>query len=257
MKEIGEHQPDDQKPVALIVGASSGVGLALAALWGAQGGRVLGVGSRPWAAIPQPPFDKSCYVAWDLRDSARAVPEITALLDRQGVTRLDALFYCAGIGYYGSLEFQSAESITGMTDVHVRSPVLLTRALRERLDGGRVVFISSVAAFVPSPDYAVYAASKAFLTSFARNLACEERGRLVVQCVHLGPVKTDFHQRAGVPAGKFREDRWDTAEQAARKILQRCTGSRHDIVFGLGPRMLSALSRRVPELLSMVAGRKS
>lgn len=255
MKERGKSQSADQKPVALVVGASSGVGLALATLWGAQGARVLGVGSRPHTAIPKPPFDKSCYAACDLRDGARAVAGITSLLDRQEVTRLDALFYCAGIGYYGTLETQSVESITGMTSVHVRCPVLLTRALRERLNGGRVVFISSVAAFAPSPDYAVYAASKAFLTSFARNLACEERGRLVVQCVHLGPVKTDFHQRSGVPAGKFREDRWDTAEQAAQKILARCTGSHHDVVFGMGPRILSALGRRLPELLTMVSRR--
>lgn len=242
------------KPIAFVAGASSGVGLALSRMLPALGYRVLGLGQRPLAKIADCPFDENSYCSCDLGETSTALLEIDAFLEKNDVTRIDLFIYCAGIGYYGTFETQPTETIERIINVNVRTPILLTRALGGKFQKSRLVYIASVAAFSPAPLYAVYAASKAFLASFSNNLAIEERRENQVQCVHLGPVRTDFHERSGVPIGKFPVTRWDSADQAAEKIMSGIISGKRDIVFGAGPRLLQWIGRRFPEALPIAKG---
>ena len=102
----------------------------------------------------------------------------------------------AGLGDYG--EFLSAEwpRIEAMLSVNVRALTRLTHALlpaRAETGGGAVLNVSSIAGDFPLPDFAVYAATKAYVTSFSEALRIEARPlgiRVMALCP--GPVKTEF-----------------------------------------------------------------
>ena len=236
--------------IALIIGASSGVGLALAKRCADAGQRVLATGRRDYAAITDPPFPNDHYLACDLTATDAAVAAVQGFLDQHGIKQLDLVLYAAGFAYYGEFGAQSSESIASMTTVHAITPIALTRALTPAYAVRQWVYISSIAAFAPAPQYAVYAASKALITSFAKNLHIEEATRRRIQCVHLGPVRTDFHQRAGVPAGQFVDSRWDSADEAAAKIFQQLKRHRPNLFTGISGRLLRALDQRLPEMLT-------
>jgi len=241
----------------LIIGASSGVGLALAKRCTDAGQRVLATGRRDYEAITDPPFSGDNYLDCDLAATDAAVAAVQAFLEQCGIKQIDLVLYAAGFAYYGEFAAQSSASIESMAAVHALTPIALTRALTPAYAVRQWVYISSIAAFAPAPQYAVYAASKALITSFAKNLHIEEANRRRIQCVHLGPVRTDFHQRAGVPAGQFDDSRWDSADEAAAKIIQQLKMHRPNLFTGMSGRLLRMLDQRLPEVLTCLQGART
>jgi short-subunit dehydrogenase len=113
----------------------------------------------------------------------------------------------AGAGDYGSFSTGSAERIQGQIDLNITSLVMLTHALLPHLKRrperpSCIVNVSSLAASLPMPDLAVYAATKSFVTSFSEALRIELSGTNVrVSCVCPGPTPTRFGQNAKRPDG--------------------------------------------------------
>lgn len=110
-----------------------------------------------------------------------------------------ALFvHCAGFGIMGQVEEIPVAEQTEMVDVNCRSVVEITASVIPYMErGGRMIYLASAAAFLPQPDFAVYAASKAFVVSFVRALRAELRDRdIVITAVCPGAVKTEFFKRA-------------------------------------------------------------
>jgi len=89
---------------------------------------------------------------------------------------------------------------------------------------GRVIFIGSVAAALPAPDYAVYGATKAALEGFARSLRVELRGRVGVQVIHPGATRTGMHAKAGAPLERMGWTDFPPPERAARQIVRAIAG---------------------------------
>lgn len=125
----------------------------------------------------------------------------------------DLLINNAGLGDYG--EFVSSEwgKLSSMLQVNIEALTQLTHALVPQMierGGGAVVNVSSLASVIPIPDFAVYAATKAYVTSFSEALRIELRGHGVrVLAVCPGPVRTEFgsvarrdENSAGMPAKK-------------------------------------------------------
>ena len=108
----------------------------------------------------------------------------------------DLLVNCAGLGDYG--EFVTAEwgRIEAMLKLNVEALTHLTHALLPemvRRGYGAVMNVSSLASVLPIPDFAVYAATKAYVTSFSEALRLEVREHgIPVLAVCPGPVKTEF-----------------------------------------------------------------
>ncbi|MEX1048278.1 MAG: SDR family oxidoreductase [Akkermansiaceae bacterium] len=138
--------------------------------------------------------------------------QLLAALAEQGL-RPDLLINNAGLGDYGEFATSSWEKLQSMLDLNVEALTHLTHALVPemiRRGGGAVVNISSLASVIPIPDFAVYAATKAYVTSFSEALRIELRGhRIPVLAVCPGPVRTEFGTVArrdenspGMPARK-------------------------------------------------------
>lgn len=111
------------------------------------------------------------------------------------------MIHCAGFGIMGKISEIPAEEQMEMVDVNCRSVVELTSLVLPYMEeNSRMIYLASAAAFLPQPDFVVYAASKAFVLSFVRGLRAELRYRnIYVTAVCPGAVKTEFFNRA---AGK-------------------------------------------------------
>jgi short-subunit dehydrogenase len=217
----------------LITGATDGIGLALAQHYHRQGARLILIGRRPLAELDPHFFDKANYCQSDLVDP-QAARLIVQFLQAQQIEQIHRLFQNAGVGYVGPIAAQSAASIRQLVDVNLAAPVALTHTLLPWLRPvrGKVIFISSVAAGLPAPDYAVYGAVKAALDGLARNLRIELGDALSLQVIHAGATRTGMHRKAGVDPGRMDWTRFPPAEDVAAKIALAAERNRAEVTLG-------------------------
>ncbi len=136
----------------LLTGATDGLGLELARIWRARDERSILHGRRPLAELDRALFDPTNYAQADL--AAVEGPErVLAFLDQRALEALDLLVLNAAAGWIGSVEEQSPASIRELVEVDLLAVLGLCHLLlpRIRRARGRIVFISSVAAALPSP----------------------------------------------------------------------------------------------------------
>jgi NADP-dependent 3-hydroxy acid dehydrogenase YdfG len=187
--------------VALVTGASSGIGAATARRLAAAGAQVIAHGRDPdrLAAVAQATGGHPLTA--DLADPAAARTLAEAALAVAG--RIDVLVSNAGLGWAGVLHRMTGEDVSRLVAVNLRAPIELTRALLPQMlqrGEGHLVYVTSIAGRTGVPDEAVYAATKAGLDAFAESLRFELSGSaLRVGVVVPGVVGTPFFQHRGRP----------------------------------------------------------
>jgi short-subunit dehydrogenase len=228
----------------LISGASAGIGRALAVEYARSGARVLGVGRRPFPLVLAGHMQPGDYCTVDLgRADAAAV--VRDFLTARGVAALDILVHNAAVGWYGPASQQGAASIDELLTVNLYAPIALTHALLPRLRAvqGTIAFVSSLHSVLPTPDFAVYTATKAALDGFARNLRLEEAGAVDVVVLWPGPTRTQMHSRSGVPQDRIKADRYAAPEDVARQMAA-AIDRRHSGATSMAGRALRWLAVR-------------
>jgi short-subunit dehydrogenase len=212
--------------LAVVTGASSGIGAALARELSGRGRPVLAVARRgerldalaaAAAAAGRAPVHP---LALDV-----AAPDAAARV-RERARELGGAAWLvnnAGFGMYGPFRAQPAARITEMIRLNCEALVALTGALvPDLVEAGRgaVVNVASVAGFQPTPYMAAYGATKAFVLSFSEALSEELAGTgVTVTAFCPGPVATEFGavagyvHRRGTPPGQI------SAEAAARAAV--------------------------------------
>ncbi len=195
----------NNKPTALITGASSGIGLELAKLFACNGYNLVLVARsydnlKSLASILEKKYGtlvKCC--SKDLAVSSSPEEIIQSL--KSDMIEIDILVNNAGVGWRG--EFASMELSDGleMIQVNITALMHLTRLLLPEMlkrKHGRIMNVSSTASFQPGPLMAIYYATKAFVTSFSLALSEELRGSgITVTAFCPGPTATGFGKRAG------------------------------------------------------------
>lgn len=229
----------------LITGATDGIGLELARLYQQRGARLILVGRHPLSDLADPLFTSEVYCRTDLsQPDAAAV--IIRWLKAHNLDTLDVLVNNASAGYHGPVEEESKDNVRTLVAVNLRAPIALTYALLPHLRraNGQVVFISSVVTAIPSPDHAVYGATKAAIDGFVRNLRIElEDTDVTVQVIHPGGSHTGAHAKAGVPEGQIERLSMASPEDVARDILTAIDTGEPAAAIGIGNRMLRAAGR--------------
>jgi 3-hydroxy acid dehydrogenase / malonic semialdehyde reductase len=222
---------------ALVTGATSGIGRALAERLLRDGWRVVGVGRdfRHWSSTPE----RFVRVELDLADLDRLPDRLTTLA--RSHPAIDALVLCAGRGRFGSLEELSYAEIRGLMDLNFTSQAFLTRAfvpLLKRRGRGDVILIGSESAVRGGRKGSVYCASKFALRGFAQALRDEcARSGVRVTLINPGMVATPFFDDLNFAPGLHESQHLvpDDVVAAAAMVLH----ARPDCVFdeiSLSPR---------------------
>ena len=176
IKEERNVEIKKETPLALVTGASGGIGYAIAVKLSVMGYRVYGIG-RDFGKVPGGsssatlPFNP---IELDLRKKG-AAESISGLLRQEG--RLRILVHAAGVAYYGFHETVHPERLQEMVEVNLTVPMVLTRHFLRELkeEKGHIFFIDSITALHENVYGAAYGATKAGLLSFARSLFQEQR----------------------------------------------------------------------------------
>ncbi len=198
---------------AVITGASSGLGAELARQLAPRAAALVLVARRAEALETvkaellglKPGLAVHCVVADVSTDQGRTI--LLEALSPSGL-KPNLLINNAGMGDYGSFASADAAKLRAQIDINVTALTLLCHAFipvltatAERPAG--ILNVSSLAGNVPMPDLAVYAASKAYVTSFTEALRIELMDRhIIVAAVCPGPTPTNFGKNARRPDGE-------------------------------------------------------
>ncbi|OZM82533.1 SDR family oxidoreductase [Pseudonocardia sp. MH-G8] len=209
------------RPLALVTGASRGIGAAVARAL-APGHDVL-LGGRDTAALQALADELPGARPWpvELTDGA-ALAEAAG-----GIERLDVLVHSAGIGLLGTVAETPATTWRRQFEINVVAVAELTRLLLPalRAAGGRVVLLNSGAGLTARAGWASYAASKFALRAFADALRAEEAGNGVrVTSVHPGRVDTAMQREVVTQeGGDYRPESYLRPESVAGAVLLAVT----------------------------------
>ncbi|WP_079052198.1 oxidoreductase [Streptomyces regalis] len=186
------------RPVALVTGASSGIGKEAARALVAAGFEVIGTGRKTSGLTP--PAGVS-YLDLDVASDESATAVVEQAIDRLG--RIDVLVNNAGIGSAGAVEENSLAQAQSVFNINVFGVMRMTKAVLPHMraqGGGRVINISSVLGVVPQPFMALYVASKHAIEGYSESLDHEVREHGVrVLIVQPAYTKTSFDANAAQP----------------------------------------------------------
>ncbi len=246
-------------PLALVTGASGGIGAALAMQFARHGYDVAlaarsADGLSDVAAKLAGKGAKAHVLPVDL-----AVPEGAKNL-LQGLKDLDlevdVLVNNAGFGDMDPVAQADCSKLLSMVDLNIRTLTELSCALLphmvERRRGG-ILNVASTAAYMPGPNMAVYYASKAYVLSFTEALYAELKGTGVsATALCPGPVKSGFQDAAAMKGSLLLKlSPMMTPKKVARIGYRAFAKGRREIVPGLANKMMAASGRFSPKNMTM------
>ena len=256
-------QQQQTRPVAIVTGASGGIGEATARALHAAGYRVFGTWRRPPATNPPGVEALTCDVTSD--ESTKAA--VAEVLQQAG--RVDLLVNNAGVGLLGGAEESSVAQAKALFDVNLFGVIRMTNAvlpILRRQGSGRIVNISSVLGLIPAPFMALYAATKHALEGYSESLDHEIRSAGIrVVLVEPAYTRTSFegnvyqpdqqlehYQAARATAEGVMRDAMTVADSpglVAEAGVKASTAARpaRRYAAGKAARQISLLRRFVPE----------
>ena len=187
----------------------------------------------------------------DLSDQSQ-VDSFCEWIEREHVA-IDLLINNAGLGDSGRFATSDATRLKEMLNVNIAALTLLTRSVLPQMIAGKrgvILNVSSSAGFLPIPDATVYAASKAYVTSFSEALRAELHGsRVSVTALCPGPVHTEFSdvaRRTGKRDTKGPEFAHVPVEQVVREGLIAVEADRPIVIPGFLMKLGMTLVRLIP-----------
>ena len=236
--------------IALITGSSSGLGQAAAQELARRNCRVIGLGRKKPADVPDNDF-----IVCDLSDPA-SVEQIPLELAKR-TDKLDILVNNAGFGGYATWEELPPGELRRMFEVDFFAPVRIAQMLLPMLSQsqGCIINIASVAALAPVPCMGAYSAVKAALASFSATLRAEaglQKVRVLTVCP--GRISTGFSSRAitlrecpETPGNKV------STEKFARKVVNCALQGKRQLIFPGWYRLFISFTRKFPEIYMRMA----
>lgn len=222
--------------LAVVTGASSGIGFELAKCFAQNGFDLLVVaedaGIESAAASIRQLGGQVTAIQEDL--STREGVDRTYAAIQQAGRPLDALVLNAGIGVGGPFIETDMEKEQTLIDLNVSSTVRLAKYVLPEMkarNAGGILFTASVVSEMPGPFQAVYAASKAFVLSFAVALRNELKDTdIVITALQPGATETNFFHRAGLDDTKVGQSKKDDPADVAKEGFEAFMAGKQSVV---------------------------
>jgi short-subunit dehydrogenase len=251
------------RPIALVTGASSGIGAALAREL-ARHGHDLVLSARSEAPMETLAEELSglgaaaTVIPVDLAASGAAATLVAELATRG--LEIEVLVNNAGLGAFGRFDRVDPLRNDEMLQVNIVALTELTEALLPAMlaqGHGKIVLVASTAAFLPCPNLAVYAATKAYVRSLGEALAQELKGSgVTVNVLCPGTTATNFFDVAGGSPNAVQTTRMMTADAVARIAYAGLARGDRVTIAGIMNRILAFGATHAPHwLLLPVAAR--
>jgi len=257
------HQIPPARPLAIVTGASSGIGRAFADLLAADG-HDLALIARNEDRLRETADELQrghgvdvIVIARDLSDP-KAAAEVFSVLEREERVA-NVLINNAGFNVYGRFEDTDLDRELEMIRLHLIATTQLTKLFLRRRDRSRenlILNVSSVAALVPGPSVSVHFATRAHALSFSLALSEEFRGTDVrVTCLCPGPTRSAFFARAAMEDVRLASGwpmRLMDAQDVARCGYEALKAGKRMVVPGARNRVIAAAASIVPRRLATV-----
>jgi NAD(P)-dependent dehydrogenase (short-subunit alcohol dehydrogenase family) len=190
-------------PVALVTGASTGIGRAIALALVKAGFEVIGTSRNTMGVAP---YDGVTFLDLEVASDESVTTAVGRVIRRFG--RLDVLVNNAGVGSTGAAEESSVAQDQDVFDINVFGLIRMTKAVLPQMraqGNGRIINISSVVGFIPMPYMAIYAASKHSVEGYSESLDHEVREHGVrVLLIEPGWTKTGLDVNSVKPDSPLR-----------------------------------------------------
>jgi short-subunit dehydrogenase len=240
----------EQRRLAIVTGASSGIGFELARCCAQNDYDLLIVADEP----------EIQSAAGKLGATGAAVQALQAdLATEQGVDqlyhaiagrRVDALLANAGRGLGRAFVDQSWRDIRRVIDTNITGTVYLIHKVARDMKNqgeGRILITGSIAGLMPGTYQAVYNGTKSFLDSFSYALRAELSGSgVTVTCLMPGATETEFFERADMLDTKVATGNKQPADEVARIGFEAMMKGESDVVAGWSNKLRAAISHIVP-----------
>lgn len=246
-----------ERPLAVVTGASSGIGEAFASVLAGENYNLLIVArsvDRLNQVADKIRKENGVQVeVWgaDLTNEADLKKLEAKVVEDQ---RLDLLVNNAGFGTNGLFSKLDIEKEAEEIKLNVLALVRLTGAALPAMISrkrGAIINVSSMAAFQPAPFNATYGATKAFVNNFTESIHEELRGTGVkVQALCPGFTRTGFQKRAGIDPSNIPSIAWMTPEEVVRESLCALRRGTLICVPGFGNKVLTMASQAIPRSIN-------
>lgn len=245
---------------AVVTGATSGIGKALSELLMKEGYNLILVGrnqeklrkmEKQLKGIRNQREVKSLVA--DLQNQE----EVNALCNTLSEMQIDLLVNNAGFGITGAFIETDIKKEEEMIQVNLMTLTKITKVLAKNMAAkgkGHIMNIASIAAFMPNPLGAVYAATKAYVLSFSEALAEELRGSgVTVTAVCPGPTKSQFAQRSGMENTGVFSGNVMSAKKVAQLAYRATMKGKLKVIPGMGNKCTIMLAAICPKRIVLVA----
>jgi short-subunit dehydrogenase len=253
-----------QRPLAVVTGASSGIGFELAKVLAENGFDLLITAEDEEIEAARRELNQMTASVECTREDLSTEQGVERLYERIEATArpVDVLCLNAGIGEGGDFARETAlRKELRLIDLNVRSTVHLCKLVVGDMvarDEGRILFTSSIASTMPGSFQAVYNASKSFVQSFALALRNELKDTgVTVTSLMPGPTDTEFFDRAGMEDNPIGEGPKDDPADVARQGFEALMDGREKIVSaGIKTKVQGAAAKVLPDSVKAELHRK-
>ena len=246
------------KPLAVVTGASNGIGYELAKQFAQNGFDLIVTATGSSINEAAQAFEDLGAKVETVQSDLATYDGVETLYNKIKATgrAVDAIAINAGVGVGGDFARETdLKDELNLINLNVVSTVhLAKRVVKDMVERGkgRILFTSSIAALMPGPFEAVYAASKAFVHSFSEALRNELKDTgVTVTALMPGPTDTNFFHRADMDDTKVGASKKDDPAEVAKQGFDALMAGKDDVIAGsLMTKVQGAVSKVLPDTVN-------
>jgi len=247
---MSSKEQSNGRRLAMVTGASSGIGYELAIFCAKDGFDLIVVADEPKIEEAAKQFQNYGVQVTAVQADLATREGVDKFYDAAQGRTVDALLANAGHGLGGVFLDQDFDDVKHVIDTNVTGTVYLIQKVGKDMRSrgeGRILITGSIAGYTPGTYNAVYNATKAFIDSFSFALRAELKDSgVTVTCLMPGATETEFFERAGMEDTKIGQEEKDDPVDVALAGYEAMMKGEGDVVSGFKNKVMSTVASVTP-----------